>query len=110
MLYQDYISNEKQKSILKELNFLSKNFFFKTIPISVFKKKYFYDFVPLYLEKGKVIYDEKDKADCVYFVKEGEIELRIVSNLLELSKKIENLVLKTNSVKNVKKYINERSN
>jgi hypothetical protein len=108
-LYHDYISNEKHKTILKEIDFLSVNFFFKSIPIGVFKKKYFYDFVAIDLGKNNILYNEKDLAETIYFIKEGEIEIRIVSNLLELSKKLEGLVESTKAVKNFEKSANDRS-
>ena len=109
-LYHDYISNEKQKTILKEIDFLGNNFFLKSIPVVVFKKKYYYDFMPVDLTKGNFIYNEKDRPDTIYFIKEGEVELSTMCTLLELSNKIEALVLKTKLVKNIDKYINDNGN
>lgn len=108
-LYHDYISNEKHKTILKEIDFLSSNFFFKSIPIGAFKKKYFYDFVAIEMNKGQYLYNEKDQPDLIYFIKEGEVELRITSSLYELSKKVETLIDSTKAFDNRHEFVDDRS-
>ena len=109
-IYTNFLASEKYKSMLKEIDFLLTNFFFKNISVNSFKKKYFFDFLRIEVSKGKYIYKEKDKAENIYFIKEGEIELKIMSNLKDFSKKIDDLAEKIKTHENLDKFVNDKSN
>ena len=51
--------------------------------------------------KGHVLYNENDKVDNIFLIKEGEVELSIKKNILELN----NLVLNQKE-----KYLNRYKN
>jgi len=95
---------EKQKVINLEINFLIENFFFRSITPFFFKKKYFYDFIFHELPKHSKLIKEQEPCDSIYFVKEGEIELKIELTLLELSYLITDLISKTELSKEFKDY------
>jgi CRP-like cAMP-binding protein len=95
---------ERQKLITNEINFLLENFFFKAFSVNFFRKKYFYDFVLTDYNKGQVLFREKESADHLFFIAEGEIELKIESTVPELSDTIKNLLNLTNLNRQFKDY------
>ena len=87
---------EKQKIIMIEVGFLTENFFYKTINPFIFQKKYFSEFLLCESIKGNCLFQENKVCDFLYFIKEGEIELKIEANLIELNQLIKTLVIKSN--------------
>ena len=107
-IYRDYILNEKQKIIAKEIDFLYSNFFFKVIHPSVFNKKLFYEFVSLEYSKGTVIINEKDELQYLYFIRDGEIQININLSILELNNLIYNLVNETKCYPDPERFLDSR--
>ena len=95
---------ERQKLITNEINFLLENFFFKSFTVNFFRKKFFYDFVFTEYNKGHTLFKEKEQADSLYFIVDGEIELKIESTVSELGDIIKNFLNLTNLNKQYKDY------
>ena len=96
---------EKQKIINNEIEFLLRNYFFNEITLGTFRNRYFYNFVKHVLPRGLVLFKEKENCDKLFFIREGEIELKIEISLLDLIKMINNMVLKTRCFKKLEKYL-----
>ncbi len=94
-IYREYILSEKQKILAKDMAFLNDNFFFKSMKPYLFRKKIFYDFVKMDYNKGKVLINEREITQNIYFLKEGEVELKIEVSLIDLNKLINNLIYDT---------------
>jgi len=103
-IYREYILSEKQKILAKDMAFLNDNFFFKSMKPYLFRKKIFYDFVKMDYSKGKVLINEKEITQNIYFVKEGEVELKIEVSLIDLNKLINNLIYDTKLVPDEEYY------
>ena len=88
-LYQHFIGEEKSKNIKRQLNFLMKNFFFRTINPRKFQTKYFGYFILNNLKKGDIIYRENETPKFVYFIEEGKVELSSSKNILEMESTIQ---------------------
>lgn len=93
---------------MKEIDFLVSNFFFRNISLSNFKTKYFYNFLRLELLKGTSLFKEKETCQKLYFIKEGEVELKLELSTIELMKLINHLILKADCFKDKKKYLDNR--
>jgi CRP-like cAMP-binding protein len=91
-IYREYIQMEKQKLSTKEISFLIENFFFNSINNKVFEKKYFNHFFPEMFYKGNILFKDGENLEHIYFIKEGEIEIVLNRNILEIYKIIKYLV------------------
>ena len=93
--YKEHIFEEKNKIRIKECMYYVNNFFAQ-IKLPVFKAKYFTLFAEFEMFNMNVICRENDELKHVYFIKEGEIELKINVNISQLNEKIELLSKKIN--------------
>ena len=100
-LYHTHISQEKIKLNNKKLRFFIENFFFQRINILNFEKKYFSLFIANYYTKGDVIFNEDQKADFVYFIEEGIVELTTSKNIVEIQMLIKILENKRNNIEQI---------
>jgi len=91
-IYKDYVLSERSKERTKEINFLLDNFFFKGIKKNYFDKKYYSMIIQENYYSGKVIYSENDPSDYLYFIKEGQVELSFNYSMIELHKRIRQLL------------------
>ena len=107
-IYNEFVLAEKQKSLTTELDFLTNNFFFDNIPIATFRSRYFYNFVKIEFSRGKILFKEKEFCEKLFFIKEGEIELKLESSLVDLIKLINNTILNTKCFKKSDKYLDFR--
>ena len=92
---------EKNKIKIREMVFLSDNYFFSSISKKVFEKKYFTQFSIKRYNLDNVIFKEDEKSDKLYFVKEGVIEISIHKNVLELFSLVKNLLKYEPQLKNL---------
>jgi hypothetical protein len=83
-IYDDYVAEERVKEFNTEISFLIINFCFKSIPNYVFRKKFFFEFVPVDLSKGTVLCNTKEIINSIYFIKEGEVELKLEISLKDM--------------------------
>ena len=95
-IYNQFLLGEKQKMIYNEVNFLVESFFMKTIIFANFKKRFFPDFIQCEMTKGTNIYKEGAVLDTMYFIKEGEIEIKLDINIFEIIKLITTLLKRAN--------------
>jgi len=58
---------------------------------STFEKNYYYYFKQLHPKSGERLFSEGSSIDCLYFIKEGEFQISIDKNLLELNTLIKQL-------------------
>lgn len=72
------------------------NYIFKEIPLKFFKKNYYTDFLRLDFPKYTVIMKQNSPIEYVYFIREGEVELSMELNLIQLTKLINSLQNKIN--------------
>ncbi len=100
--YRDYILAEKQKLKIKEIKFFVECFLYNLISIPIFEKKCFSNFTYHELFRNETLYFEDDSLDYLYFIKEGEIELSLNKNLLELHVLIKTLITKTGNKNKIK--------
>lgn len=85
---------ENQKFKSKEIAFLLDNFTFKTVSEKLFKKNLFPDFIRNSYPKYSYIYKQNQEIDYIYFIREGEVELSMELNLIQLNDLIVFLVSK----------------
>ena len=95
--YNDFILTENLKSRLKEIKYLIECFFFNVVSLSCFQKKYFSNFIFHTFNRNDPLYFEDETIDFIYFIKEGEIELSLNKNIIELQQLIKNLINKSYS-------------
>ena len=107
-IYNEFILYEKQKLLAKEIDFLVDNYFFNAIKHSSFKSRYFYNFVKTDYRKGKRLVKCNEPCEKLFFIREGEVELKIEISLNELIRLINETILKTNCFKNAYKYVDYR--
>ena len=93
-LYNDFVNLEFQKLKLKENLFIIDNYVFQSIKSSYFKKKYFQEFHAEEYERGKILFKKGETLNYIYFTKEGEIDLALRINFLELNYIIQTFTLK----------------
>ena len=90
--YSEFILFEKQKIAMKDLTFISENFFFKNIPPNIFKTKYYSYFILSDYAKGDYLFKENSDSDFFYFIKEGEVHLSMNNvNIREMNDIIKKL-------------------
>ena len=82
--YNCYLKLEKQRLNTKEINFLKDNFIYRNIPFSYFEKKIFNSFIYEEKVKDDIIFRENENVDCLYFIKEGIIELTINKSIIDI--------------------------
>jgi len=85
-VYQEYILVEKEKLKNKEVHFLMDNFFFKNVKYKAFSYKYFFNFRFDEYPRDTILFRENDHIDCLYFIKEGEVEMTVNKSILDLQK------------------------
>ena len=100
-LYHAHISQEKIKLNNKKLRFFIENFFFQRMNILNFEKKYFSLFIANHYTKGDIIFNENQKANFVYFIEEGIVELTTSKNIVEIQMLIKILENKRNNIEQI---------
>ena len=100
-LYHAHISQEKIKLNNKKLRFFIENFFFQRINILNFEKKYFSFFIANHYTKGDIMFNENQKANFVYFIEEGIVELTTSKNIVEIQMLIKILENKRNNIEQI---------
>jgi hypothetical protein len=68
----------------------------RSIPLAIFKRKFFSDFVLCEESKGTYLYKEKIPITHLYFIKEGEVEVKMEISLDDLINLILLICSKTN--------------
>ena len=126
--YANMIAPKRKIEKYNEIMFLYKNYFFKKINVFTFEKKFFHLFPPREFSKGDLIISQNDKADKLFFIKTGQIDLEIKVSVFELQDIIEkiydqlikneyyqdvvrekgiNYLLNINDIKNIKENLKE---
>ena len=82
--YNLYLKIEKQRLTAKEISFLIDSFIFRNIPFGIFEKKIFNLFIFEEKIKDEIIIKENEEVNYLYFIKDGDIELSVNKNLIEL--------------------------
>ena len=90
-VYIDYVLNEKERIKSKEIQFLVENYFFKPVKTRTFIMRFFKEFIHEDVVRDTILFKEKDAIDHIYFIKEGEVELYVNKNLLDIQKFIHSL-------------------
>jgi len=102
-IYKEHISVHKRRFVLKEIMFLSGNFFFSSIKKETFESNFYLCFIYEEFFRGDIIIKENQPIKYIYFIKEGEIEISCNKNILEIHKIIKLLTsLKINFPSTVK--------
>lgn len=83
--YVELVINEKNKNIIKEVMYLVDSFYFQSIKPNIFKKRYFSDFKKCIIPRGETLLKEGEYFSHLFLIKEGEIELTINQNFLDLN-------------------------
>lgn len=83
-LYDDYLLKEQHKIILKEINFLLENYFFKNVKPYSFEKKYLSFLTYKELPRGYEIFKENSQVEELIFIKEGELELSLTCSVMDI--------------------------
>lgn len=91
-VYREYIQIEKHRLVMKEVSFFLDNFFFSSIKKKMFEKKYFQMFIVEDYYRGASLFKENEEAKFLYLLKDGEVELTINRNILELHKIVKTLL------------------
>ena len=89
--YKRHIKELNKKIVDLEMKFLKDNFFLAHYKIQVFKKEIFHHFIFESKIKGELIMKENIPNKYIYFIKTGQIELLIstdIFNLIEIIKTI----------------------
>ena len=90
--YRSFISRENQNLITKNSDFLSENFFFKSISSIKFREKYLNDFICEEYKKGDYLFRQNTDFDYIYFICEGEVHLTINNtNFIQINTLIKTL-------------------
>jgi len=92
-VYKEYILVEKERLTHKEIQFLMDNFFFKNVKYKAFSSTYYFNFKFDEYQKDTILFKENEPVDCIYFIKEGEVELTINKNIIEIQKLINSFVM-----------------
>lgn len=93
--FKEILIPEKQKLMLKECKFYI-DYYFKIIKPIVFQIKYLSFFVENSFEKGYTLFESDSNPGFCYFIKEGEIELKLSISLINLDKKLKELMRAVN--------------
>lgn len=89
--YNSFLLAEKQRLTLNEVAFLVNSFFFKAISFFVFERKYLNSFIYQENYKKDVLFQEETKVDYIYFIKEGQVELKTKKSVFEIHSLITSL-------------------
>ena len=89
--YANMIAPKRKLEKYNEIMFLYKNYFFKIINVFTFEKKYFHLFPPREFVKGDLIFSQNEKANKLFFIKTGQIDLEIRVSVFELQNIIEKI-------------------
>ena len=87
--YSRHIKELNKKINNLEMRFLIDNFFLTSYKIEVFKKDIFHHFILESKIKGEIIMNENLPNKYIYFIKTGQIELSVstdIFNLIEIIK------------------------
>ena len=106
-LYHSHIQQEKIKLIHKTVRFFLENFFFHKINYYNFGKKYFSFFIANNYVKGDVLFTENQKADFVYFIEDGIVELSSSKNVIEMQMLLQILQNKKKNIENIFTHFQE---
>lgn len=85
--YKINFYEEMKKMWESDLSFFVDNFFF-VIKKNVFREEYYHYFQCCHVVKKRYIYTEKSPVEDICFLKEGELEVSITTNLADLNKLI----------------------
>jgi CRP-like cAMP-binding protein len=83
--FDNCLKSVKEKEIKMKINFLCNMTCFCTFSKAVFKKKYLNLFVLTQTKRGAKIFTQGELADNVFFIKDGEYEVRIKKSLCEIN-------------------------
>ena len=100
-LYHAHIQQEKIKLIHKRVRFFLENFFFHRLNNYNFEKKYFSFFISNNYVKGDVLFTEDQKADFVYFIEDGVVELSTSKNVIEMQMLLQIIQNKRKNIENI---------
>ena len=93
--YTRHIKELNKKIVSIEIKFLKDNFFFSNYKIEVFKKDIFHHFILESKIKGEIIMNENLPNKFIYFIKTGQIELSISTDIFNLIEIIQTITEKT---------------
>jgi hypothetical protein len=71
--------------MIKEIMYLIDNFYFQSIKPIIFRKRYFNDFKKCEITRGESLSIEGEIFSHIYLIKEGEVEITLSQNLLDLN-------------------------
>ena len=100
-LYHMHIQQEKTKLIYKRVRFFLENFFFSRLNHNIFERKYFSLFIANNYVKGEVLFTENQKADYVYFIEDGIVELSSSKNIIEMQMLLQIIQNKIKDIENI---------
>jgi hypothetical protein len=83
--------------LIKDLLYLHHNFFFNSIALKIFQKRYYGKFEQLTFKRGENLFKEMDPIDCIYLIRNGEIELSFCKSALEIHKLFQVICSSSNS-------------
>lgn len=89
---------------IKESKYLIECFFYNVISVSTFQKKHFLNFIFSEKQRFDLLYSDDETVDYIYFIKEGEIELSLNKNMIELHILIKALINKSANKINFDNY------
>lgn len=90
-IYIDHIFAETNKRKMKEIAQLIENYFFQSVNKLFFEKKYFNLFRTKEVPRGEILTSQDDPVDCVYFVRNGEIEISMRGSINSLKTIVEDI-------------------
>ena len=103
-IYNLFIKKNKQKIELKEAEYILNKFFFFQIDKEFFHEKWFHFFYFKEILKGEILFTEEASINCIYLIKEGEIEYTYNNSLLNLSNSLKEICQKLNVRYEVHRY------
>lgn len=83
-IYIESIQVEKDKLLNREINFLLKHFFFKSISRKKFINHYYPFFTHQKFKKKEIVFNENSPVEYIYFIQEGEGELSSNMSILQM--------------------------
>lgn len=109
-VYQQHLIHEKNRIRMIEVMYLQQKFFFRTIKLNYFMKKYFHNFIHIELKRGNLLFTEERDLESLYFIREGEFDIIIEANILELNELRKNLILNLQKTKMKLEVKNNKDN
>jgi CRP-like cAMP-binding protein len=115
--FDNCLKSVKEKETKLKINFLCSMTCFCSFSKAVFKKKYLNLFVSTQAKRGTNIMVQGENADRVFFIKDGEYEIRIKKSLCQLNEMIKEYGGDPNSAaenqymlesENFRRYMNEK--